>query len=271
MISVFDVSLAHFAVVDGRALARKGVVRLGQVGVDQLRSILISFRDVMPIQDFEGEPEVLITTRLGKWKVHSDLGKLLLYDLQKPQMPGISCAVEQLISEVDERAIQERRALLQNTQHVIVPVLAEDPETPGAAKAGAKPESRRLVALLSVIACLLVALVVFQARQQPLPPPPPLREALLERDDPEQLCRQVAGVYMTGNPSLQHGIVVNGNGSLRLIQFNGLAAPLFVEDAYQLGYQGRVLCLFISQPGAVIRVRGRDTLEYCGESYSRVN
>ncbi len=230
MISVFDVTLAHFVIVDGRALARKGTVRMGAIAAEQLSAALVSFRDVMPIQDFEADPEILISTKFSKWKVHSDLGKLILYDVQKPQNPGIVCDLETLLREVDERAAEGRRTLLKKAQLAHEPVMEQEPESPGAAEGRSKPPDKRLVLSLAVIAALMLMAVFFQARQAGTADMPATLDLVEDREEVLRLGKQVAGVYMTGNPSSQQGLVIQEDGSVKIIQFNGVAAPGYVLD-----------------------------------------
>jgi hypothetical protein len=80
----------------------------------------------------------------------------------------------------------------------------------------------------------------------------------------------LTGVYMTGSDPGQHGIVILGDGKLKIFVVQAQAAPGVVYGTYQLGRVENKLCLATDQPGGLIKVNDRDELEYTGEKYTRI-
>ena len=78
------------------------------------------------------------------------------------------------------------------------------------------------------------------------------------------------GAYMTGTEPGQHGIVVLGSGKLELFQVNARGGPGTVYATYLLGRKDGELCLATDQPGGLITVTNRESLEFCGETYKRI-
>ena len=68
----------------------------------------------------------------------------------------------------------------------------------------------------------------------------------------------------------QHGLVILGDGRLKLFVVNAQAAPGVVYGTYRLGRLDGKLCLSTDQPGGLITLRNRETLVYCGENYQRI-
>ena len=75
---------------------------------------------------------------------------------------------------------------------------------------------------------------------------------------------------MTGTEPGQHGIVVLGSGKLELFQVNARGGPGTVYATYLLGRKDGELCLATDQPGGLITVTNRESLEFCGETYKRI-
>jgi hypothetical protein len=75
---------------------------------------------------------------------------------------------------------------------------------------------------------------------------------------------------MTGSELGQYGIVILGDGKLKLFRVHAQAAPGVVYGTYQLGRIDGKVSLATDQPGGVIRVIDRDTLSYCGDTYRRI-
>jgi hypothetical protein len=80
----------------------------------------------------------------------------------------------------------------------------------------------------------------------------------------------LTGVYTTGSEPGQHGIIILGDGKLKLFQVNAQAAPSVVYGSYRFGRLDSKLCLDTDQPGGLVKVLDRESLEFCGEVYRRI-
>jgi hypothetical protein len=80
----------------------------------------------------------------------------------------------------------------------------------------------------------------------------------------------LTGAYMTGTEPGHHGIVILASGRLELFQVNARGGPGTVYGTYRLGRKDGQLVLSLDQPGGLIKVNGREALEYCGETYRRI-
>jgi hypothetical protein len=80
----------------------------------------------------------------------------------------------------------------------------------------------------------------------------------------------LTAVYMSGTEPGKHGIVILGSGKLKLFQVNAQASPGVVYGSYTLGRLNSKIHLATDQPGGLIKVVDRETLEYGGEIFKRV-
>lgn len=265
----FDLTLAHFTVENDRAVARRGVEKLGLVEEAKLRLVLEIFRQINPVQDFDGEPQVIIAARGGKWAVSSDLHRLILYDLKRLHLPGEVLSTEQIIGEVGETAAEGRRALSRALAQQETPVGETRVEQESALKVSASP-LRLIVLSLASLSSVVVALVLPAASEAADFSVHRHYTVTSEGDEQRRLAEQLAGVYMAGNSPGSHGISLLEDGAIKFFELRRKDAPLFVNDLFQVGRSSGKLYVLTSQLGGPIEVLSKDQLRYCGELYVKV-
>jgi hypothetical protein len=132
-----------------------------------------------------------------------------------------------------------------------------------------EPESRPWPVGLIALVLLLGGYIAYAeiARQ-----PGESQPALAPLTSAERVAEDSAltGVYVTGSEPGQHGIVILGDGKLKVFQINAQAAPGTVYGTYRLGRLDGKVCLTTDLSGGLIKVPGREALEFCGETYKRV-
>ena len=79
----------------------------------------------------------------------------------------------------------------------------------------------------------------------------------------------VEGVYVTGGEPGDRGIVVGGDGVIRIFELNAGGAPSFVHGTWRAGRIDGALCLAIPQFRTFVKIVDRETVVYCGERYRR--
>lgn len=273
MIHTFEVTLAHFVIDEGKAVARKGGTKLGKVNTTTLRELLTQFQAINPVQDFEGEPQIVIATRHSKWAVSSDLNRLILYDLKHVDQPGSVCDIDNLLHEVDESADETRRKHLRELglqEESTPPAHRHAPEV--STMEGLQPRSPGsrlrlgMLGLASLAACI-GAVMLGKPRQESWHG---ADIRLADAPEDKVLKDWVPGVYMSGYAVGDHGLVLGEDGSVRIFELRGKEAPAYLNDRWALARRSGQLGVVLSQPGSFIAILDKDTVSYCGERYEKV-
>lgn len=273
MIHAFEVTLVHFAIEEGRAVARKGDTKQGKINTASLRELLALFQAINPVQDFEGEPQILIATRHAKWAVSSDLNRLILYDLKHVDHPGAVCDIESLLHEVDESADEARRrhlrdlGLQEDSGHTAHSPRGEpEPQEAEVPQSRSSPLRLALLGSSAIVACI-AAIMVGSPSQQTWHS---ADVRLADAPEDKILKDWVPGVYMSGYAVGDHGLVLGEDGSVRIFELRGKEAPFYVNDRWSLARRSGQVGVIISQPGSFIAIIDKETVSYCGERYEKV-
>lgn len=261
---MYNVILINLA-PDARSFAPLAHVELRAMGAGDLAVLLRNFCGVDPVENTAADAEIRVQVRNESYLIRTELGKLILYDAHRRNLPAQNFTVEQALAELDgTTAARRTQAILAARAEAelvrAAPVLPER-----APPASHRP---RLIALTATAFVLLAASVYLagpfggDSRPEGF-----VRVAAAERAGLEA---KLTGVYLTGNEPGQHGIVVTGPGELKLFELGAVDAPRVVYAAYQLGRVGPTLCLATDQPGGVVEVTAEGNLSFCGEAYQRV-
>jgi len=267
----FDVTLQYFVINDGCAMAAPGAAMLGKLSSLELLQVLMIFQEMNPVQNFTAEPQIQIQVKGGKFFVRTDLNRLLLYNSRKLHEPALVMEPQQIITEIDDSAAQERDALLRKlnkaggvaTLSATSGSEAEKPVLPGS---WLNP-----VPWLSGLAICLAWGCVSLARMEwgHASLPEPACTLISDRDQVLYRRDALAGLYVTGNTPGHHAIVVLANGNIRFMQVNASGPSSEIRDDYEILSGDEGLYLRTSQTGGLIHVESKMILRYCGEAYRR--
>lgn len=262
---MYHVSLINLT-SDARAVAGDAQVELRDVSPAVLEGLLRNFCEIDPIENAAGDTEIRVLVRHEKYLLRTEQKKLILYDVNRRDLPAQMLAVEQAMVELDGSAAAARNQSILQARAEAWPVAA-GPALP-ISTPPAKASRPRVIGLSLAAALLLVALIRLALPFGDGGPPPefvPVGSA--ER---EQLHAALIGVYLTGSEPGQHGIVIMGPGEMKLFELGTVEAPRVVYAGYQLGRIGASLCLATDQPGGVVEVAPDGSLRYGGETYQRL-
>lgn len=275
MIQSFEVALLHCILAESRILAAKGRHDCGRMDGGELLNLLRAFQDTNPIQSFEGDPEIQITTRYDRFTVRTDLRRLMLYDVRNPSAPAMVLPPEELLAEVNGSAGKARMNLLQKTDAAPAGAVSRKNATSEASTGPVQlshpaeaPRSRPWLRLALAVAVVLFCMLgVFLFRG----PSTPALDSYLEADAEVASRRQdLAGVYTTGDEPGDRGLVIMSSGMIRLFQLQKDVPPSMRTTSYRLGWLRGRLCLQIDEPDGIIQVETRNSLLYGGRSYHRL-
>ena len=262
---MYNVTLVNLS-ADARSIAPHTHVDLREAGAEALRTLLGNFCEVDPIENAAAEAEIRVQIRRESYLIRTGQMKLILYDTRNRELPGQIFSVEQVMSELDGTAAAARVEAIMLARAEARP---GEPAGVGPVMApAAVPSQARLIGLV-VTACLLLAAIVYLAAPF-APGGTPAGFTPVEAAEITGLETALTGVYLTGNEPGQHGIVLGGNGELKLFELGVVEAPRVIYVSYELGRVGAKLCLATDQPGGLIEVQTDGALGYCGEIYQRI-
>lgn len=265
---MFNVTVVNLATDAGAANVGGGPVTLGEVDARELRALLEAFAGLDPVENVRADPEIRIQYRRDRFIVRTGQRKLFLQDERKLSEPAYVLTAGEIIAEIDGSAAAKR------TTPPMPLRLASEHEAPAVplpvpAVATPAPSLGWRIGLIAIV-LLLGGYVAYghwagaARNEQPELVPLGASERLAEDG-------ALTGVYTTGGSEAgQHGIVILGDGKLKLFQNNAQAAPGLLYGSYEFGRRDGKVCLATDQPGGLIKVLDRDTLEFCGEMYRRV-
>ena len=269
---MFSVTLINLT-ADGRATTEGGApLELGSLSADETAALLDVFAELDPVQNMHADPEIRIQTRRDRFIVRTGQKKLFLYDARRLSEPAYVLTAREIIAELDGTAAAKRTA-----PPVSMPSMsdggASSPGGPVGRDDGTPlpfPESRPWPFGLIGLVAVLGGYIAYSELSSP--PGGGSQPSLAALPQSERLTEDAAltGVYMTGSEPGQHGIVILGDGKLKLFVVNAQAAPGVVYGTYQFGKLDSKLCLSTDQPGGLIKVIDREALEFGGETYKRI-
>lgn len=253
---------------DARQMARDAYLEQHNVGLDALRVRLEGFCEIDPIENSAGDTEIRVQVRNEKYLLRTEQRKLVLYDVNRRDLPGQLLTVAQALVELDGTAAAARRDAVEQARALTIApfMLAPDLPAPPPVPRASKP---RVVALTVAIMTLLAAIAWLMfphgsARSVPAGFVP------LPAGEREQLPASLTGVYLTGSEPGQHGIVITGPQELKLFELGATDAPRVIYASFRPGRVGEKLVLATDQPGGAVEVLADGNLRYGGETYARI-
>lgn len=250
--------------------AGSGPRRTVEMSADRLVALLEVFAEIDAGENNAADPEIRIESRRNRFMIRTAQKKLFLHNPRDLTQPTYVLSAREIIAELDGSAAEGRRT----AAPMPLPSATEGRTTGEGeflnefpARAPADPPSFPF-GLLALV-CVLGGYIVygeFFARHGDEPP------ALVPLSAPERVAEEssLTGAYMTGTEPGHHGIVILASGRLELFQVNARGGPGTVYGTYRLGRKDGRLVLSLDQPGGLIKVNGREALEYCGETYRRI-
>ena len=261
---MFKTILVNLEADATRASVELGRRSLGELPPKDVLVLLERFRMLDQLQNFEADPEIILETRRRKRVVRVNVGNLCLYDPSNILASAHVLSPEEIIAELDRTAAVPVRHSAADTEDFLAnlrrkrtvprPVL---PLRPGP-RAG-----------LAAAAILLAGYLAY-AYLATTPAAGASFAPLAAGGEYDALQENLVGVYMTGNQPGDHGIVLDTGGALKIFELTAQGAPSLIRDTYRLGRIGGPVCALCTQPGGPIWIKGRDSVEYCGETYKRL-
>jgi hypothetical protein len=271
MTPIYSVTVVNLDATAQSAVEGGGPLELGQLTAAEVTALLDTFAELDAVQNQKADPEIRIQTRRDRFFVRTGQKKLFLYDARRPSEPAYVLSTAEVIAELDGSAAAKRTA----------PPIAYSPNsgtafaTDGSTRDSdlpppppPRPPAPPPYALMAVVALLAgyIGYAEFTAPRREAGP------ALAPIAATERLTEDtnITGVFMTGSEPGHHGIIILGGGKLKLFRVNAQSAPSILEGTYTLGRLGSKLAIATNQPGGVISVAERHTLEYCGMKFQRI-
>ena len=256
---------------DARSAREDGYpINLGALSVEELSALLGTFAEIDALENMKADPEIRVQTRRDRFIIRTGHRKLFLHDARRPDEPAYVVTMAKIIAEIDGSAAAKR-------SRPPMPYAGEEAGHGADRSAVAWSEFPRLPArkergwpwALATLVLLLAAYAGYSVWAQGERIAGPELAALTQA---ERLAEEAAlvGVYTTGAEPGQHGIILLGDGKLKLFQINPKGEPGVVFGAYRMGRRDGKIVLASDQPGGLIVVRDRESLEFCGEVYQRV-
>jgi len=267
---MFTVTLVNLDPDARTAVAGGGPVQVGTLSPGELMTLLDTFVGVDSLENMKADPEIRVQTRRDRFIIRTGQNKLFLQDARKPEEPAFVVTAAEIIAELDGSAAAKRTA-----PPIPLPTTPDPWAQPAGTSSGfeyvpppEKTERSRPWALIGLV-LLLGGYLGYATWSQPAGD---ARVALVPLPTAERVSEEAAltGVYTTGSEPGQHGIILLGDGKLKLFQMNAQAAPGVVYGTYAFGRLDGKLHLATDQPGGLIKVVDRESLEFCGEIYRRV-
>ncbi|MSU50998.1 MAG: hypothetical protein EXS37_18220 [Opitutus sp.] len=267
---MFSVTLINLTPDAQTAVEGQRPIELGMINARSLSALLDTFAALDAIQNLKLDPEIRVQTKRDRYIIRTGQGKLFLYDARRLSEPAYVDSSAGIIAEIDGSAAALRSAapfsMAPETEGYDAPAASGTSDT---ASPLIVPQTGSQTLVLAGLAILLsgyIAYTEFSARNASALP-------ALASLTPNERAKEDAGligVYMTGSQPGSCGLVVLGDGNLKIFRVNHQAAPSTVYGTYRLGRIGSLLYLATDQPGGLIKVTENRTLEYAGEKFERI-
>jgi hypothetical protein len=268
---MFTVTVCNLSRDARTAIEGGGSVNLGTLSAEELTALLDQFIEIDALENSDHDPEIRVQSRRERFIIRTGQKKLFLQDARNLAEPAYVLTVAEILAELDGSAAAKR-----TVPPMAMAVSSEAaPEDAGTAPPmeitpmPVVPARPWPLGLIGVVLALggYVAYSEWSADRGSSDRADfaPLTAAERQAED-----SSLTGVYSTGSEPGQHGIVILGDGKLKLFQVYAQAAPGVVYGSYRFGRVDGKLCLATDQPGGLIKVIDRESLEFCGEIYKRV-
>ena len=231
------------------------------VSADELRDLLRNFSEIDRVEAAAADPEIRVQATFASWLVTAGPKNLILHDAVNREAAGHSVGADDAMAEIDGTASAARVERLTAAPFF----LPQEPEPLPPLPQTGRRRVRFLAGLATLLALSAAGLRVLEPPDDRLANFRRLRAAELQTR-----AEALAGVYLVGTQPGQHGLVLGAAGEVRLFEFRTVDAPRVVHATGVLGEIDAQLCIATDQPGGVIVVRNDNALEYCGETYTRL-
>ncbi len=266
---MFNVTVVNLSSTARTPIEAGGPNDLGLLSPSELTALLDAFIEVDAVENMKAEPEVRVQNRRHRFIIRTGNRKLTLQDARNLSEPAYELTASEIIAELDGSAAAKRTA-------VPFPTAARTDQAPTYGDTGSGvPLAPRVVVepkfpwVPLVLVVLLSGYIAYDLWTEPAASDQP---ALAPLTTAERLSEDASltGVYMTGSEPGKHGLILLGDGKLKLFRVTAQAAPGVAYGNYQFGRLDGKLCLSTDQPGGLIKVIDRQSLEFCGEIFKRI-
>jgi len=233
----------------------------------EVRALLEAFRGIDPNHNVDPEPEIRIQYRDARGVVTVAHGRLLFSDARDRMRPTLALGVSEIMAELDGSAAASGTSASSSGSEQAggaEPAISSVPVVPPARRHRVRVGVLSAAAVVLLAGVALFSFVFLPPDRDQAPPFVPLPAAELA-----DTARQVAAVYVTGDAPGSRGIVVGGEGGIRIFELNAAGAPSFIHGTWQAGRIKGMLCLRIPELDTVVEIVDHETIAYCGQRYRR--
>jgi len=268
---MFQVSVVNLSADARTPIDRGGLVDLGSLSAGELTALLGAFVEVDAADNMKADSEIRVQYRRNRFIVRTGGRKLFLQDARNLTEPAYVLTPPEIIAELDGSAAAKRTVPPMPINLPRGQGLSSTPSPRATVEDDSVPEGedRRWRWGLLLLVFVLGGYVGYSKWSSRATAAGPAAVALPAS---ERITQDAAltGVYMTGADPGHHGIIILGDGKLKLFRVNTQAAPGVIYGTYKLGRLDGKLCLATDQPGGNIKVLDGQSLEFCNEVYKRI-
>ena len=220
----------------------------GDMGPEDLKTLLEAFTDIDPADNEEHDPHIAISGRTAKLIVRTSRGRLQVYDVRDHAAPAV---------EMTPEAILQRLSRTETTAP-----FAGDPALPSPTAPHRGIAFAMLVLGLVLNGYILYSVFYVESVNKKV-------EVKLLSDADEVKAKEaaLAGVYATGGKVGDRVIQVDASGGVRFYEVGAKGPINDSRDTYSLGRHDGVLCMTTPESGVVDLVG--DTLVYYRDVYQK--
>ncbi len=272
---MFYVTLVNLSADARHGEPNAGPRRTVEMSADAVVALLEVFAEIDAHENNEADAEIRVETRRNRFVVRTAQRKLFLHNPRDLSEPAYVLTAREIIAELDGSAAEARRSTppLPVPEPASVEVPASRSDDGGEFLKALPPrpmaEPPTFPVVLATLVVLLGGYVIFTEFFAPRGDPPPVLTPVAATELGAEEA-SLLGAYLTGPEPGRHGIVVLPGGRLELFQVNARGGPSTVYGSYVKGRKNGDLVLRTDQPGGLIKVISRETIEYCGETYQRI-
>jgi hypothetical protein len=274
---MFQVTAVNLSADARTPVERGGPVEIGSLTPRELTALLETFTEIDPVENMRADCEIRVQYRRQRFLIRTDARKLHLQDARNLGEPAYVLTPAEIIAELDGSAAARRTtppipvpsASYASAGYATLTPSDNGTRSPTELPVPDAPPERRSSRVLMAVVVLLAGFAGYRLwSTRPDAGLPPL--APLARSERATQDAALTGVYMTGQEPGRHGIVILGDGRLKLFRVHGPTTPGVIHGTYELGRLDSALYLSTDQPGGRIKVLDGPALQFCGETYARI-
>lgn len=251
----FRVSTVHLSPEATRADPTQGTIELGELSDDALVALLERLRVLDAAAVVDAEPEVVITSRAGRFIVRAGRQKLFLYEARAHAQPYAELTATEIVTQLERMPV--------------APLPTADGELSAPVPSAHRAAPHRGIAATILIAGLaLNGYTLYSVFYTESVNEAPVVTLLTEPADIATRTQMVVGTYATGEKTGDRTIIIQGDGQVRFTQLGSSNVVLNNRDTYHIGRKGERFALATAESG-VIEVFDPDTLIYYRDIYKR--